>query len=70
MFDRRFGAEVRCTPPVVSLMQRDTVRYAKRQWTWFSSEPDIRWIDVDAAGGPPGVAAVVARMLRDEGLTA
>src|SRR5439155_633864 len=33
-------------------MQRDTVRYAKRQWTWFTREPDIEWIDVEAAGSP------------------
>ncbi len=30
----------------VRLMQRDTVRYAKRQGTWFAREPGIEWIDV------------------------
>ena len=54
----------------VRLMQRDTARYAKRQWTWFSAEPDVRWIDVDAAGGVAGVAAGIERMLEDEGLSA
>src|SRR5207249_2062219 len=38
------------------LMQRDTVRYAKRQWTWFSREPGIEWIDVEKAGGADGTA--------------
>ena len=40
-------------------MQRDTVRYAKRQMTWFRREPDIEWIDVEREGGPEGVAALV-----------
>jgi tRNA dimethylallyltransferase len=44
-------------------MQRDTVRYAKRQWTWFLREPDIEWIDVDAAGTPAAVAETIARTL-------
>lgn len=38
-------------------MVRDTVRYAKRQLTWFRREPELQWIDVDEAGGPAGVAA-------------
>ena len=33
------------------LMVRDTCRYAKRQMTWFAREPEVRWIDVDQAGG-------------------
>jgi tRNA dimethylallyltransferase len=45
------------------LMQRDTLRYAKRQWTWFQHEPGIEWIDVAAAGGADGVAAVIAAKL-------
>jgi tRNA dimethylallyltransferase len=24
-------------------MKRDTRRYAKRQWTWFKADPEIRW---------------------------
>jgi tRNA dimethylallyltransferase len=41
-------------------MQRDTVRYAKRQWTWFSREPDIQWLDVALCGGPDGIAEILA----------
>ena len=41
-------------------MQRDTTRYAKRQWTWFSREPDIQWLDVALAGGPERVAGLLA----------
>lgn len=47
---------------------RDTTRYAKRQMTWFARDPDIRWLDVDAAGGAAGAAEVVARWAREEGL--
>ena len=43
----------------MALMQRDTVRYARRQLTWFTREPDIEWIDVAAAGGVEAVAAAI-----------
>jgi len=29
----------------VRLMKRDTRRYAKRQLTWFRSEPGVLWRD-------------------------
>jgi len=32
----------------VSVMKRDTRRYAKRQWTWFKADPDIAWLDASA----------------------
>lgn len=47
----------------IRLMTRDTLRYAKRQWTWFAQEPDLRWIDVQAAGGPEGAAETIAKLL-------
>jgi tRNA dimethylallyltransferase len=47
----------------LALMQRDTVRYAKRQLTWFTREPGIEWIDVDAAGGAERVAAAIETRL-------
>lgn len=52
------------------LMQRDTMRYAKRQWTWFAREPDVQWLDIDLIGGPEGAAAVIERRLRQGGLPA
>jgi tRNA dimethylallyltransferase len=52
----------------LELMQRDTVRYAKRQMTWFAREPGIEWIDVSAAGSAEGVAAAIeARLHMTEG---
>jgi tRNA A37 N6-isopentenylltransferase MiaA len=44
-------------------MERDTLRYAKRQWTWFAREPGIQWIDVDAVGGSGAAAEEVERMI-------
>jgi tRNA dimethylallyltransferase len=29
----------------ISQLKRDTRRYAKRQWTWFKADPEIRWRD-------------------------
>jgi tRNA dimethylallyltransferase len=45
------------------LMQRDTVRYAKRQWTWFAREPGIEWIDVETTGGVEATADLIASAL-------
>jgi tRNA dimethylallyltransferase len=52
----------------LALMQRDTVRYAKRQMTWFAREPGIEWVDVAAAGSSDGVASVIeAKLVMTEG---
>jgi tRNA A37 N6-isopentenylltransferase MiaA len=48
-------------------MQRDTLRYARRQWTWFRREPDLTWIDVEAADAAGGVAAAIEARLKQEG---
>jgi len=29
----------------VGQIKRDTRRYARRQWTWFKSDPEVRWWD-------------------------
>lgn len=47
----------------VGLMERETVRYARRQGTWFAREPDIAWIDVHDAGGAAGVAGRIMALL-------
>lgn len=55
-------------PEALRLMQRDTVRYARRQWTWFAREPALSWIDVDAfAGSATAVAAAIEARLKQEG---
>jgi len=41
----------------IRLMQRDTVRYAKRQQTWFAREPGIEWLDVTDDGDVDRIAA-------------
>jgi len=43
----------------LALMQRDTLRYARRQRTWFAREPDLTWIDVTGADEVDGVAAAI-----------
>jgi tRNA dimethylallyltransferase len=50
------------------LMIRDTTRYAKRQMTWFARDPEIRWLDVDGAGGVEGAADTVHKHITQEGL--
>jgi tRNA dimethylallyltransferase len=68
---REFGRVAAGDLPVdeaVRLMQRETLRYARRQWTWFAREPALQWIDVEAAdGGAAGVAAMIEARLKQEG---
>jgi tRNA dimethylallyltransferase len=52
----------------LELMQRETVRYAKRQVTWFAREPGVQWIDVAAAGDAEGIAAAIETQLKTEGI--
>ena len=51
----------------VRFMQRDTVRYAKRQGTWFGREPGIEWIDVTQEPDVTRIAARIERRLRERG---
>jgi len=53
----------------LALMVRDTRRYAKRQMTWFTREPGIRWLDVGETGGPEGAADWIAKEIAREGWT-
>ncbi len=52
----------------VRAMEQETVRYAKRQWTWFAREPGIRWFDVDRVGGAEGAAELIAAMVEQGGV--
>ncbi len=36
----------------VRLIQRNTRHYAKRQFTWWRRDPDIRWVDLSASASP------------------
>ncbi len=49
----------------IRLMQRDTVRYAKRQHTWFAREPDIRWLDITEETDIDDVATKIADWIGD-----
>src|SRR5688572_8817567 len=51
------------------LMQRDTVRYARRQWTWFNREPGIEWLDMKPEAGLEHAAAALEARLAEGGLT-
>jgi len=69
---RPFVLATRARIPVdeaLRLMIRDTTRYAKRQMTWFARDPEIRWLDLDEAGGIDGAAETVLKQITQEGLT-
>lgn len=47
-------------------LERNTRRYAKRQWTWFRADPRIRWLDVDELA-PEEVAERVLEVVKAAG---
>jgi tRNA dimethylallyltransferase len=49
----------------VALMQRETVRYAKRQGTWFAREPGLEWLDVTTSMDADAIAARIQRRLKE-----
>jgi tRNA dimethylallyltransferase len=49
----------------VALMQRETVRYAKRQHTWFAREPGVRWLVVTPSMEGEDIAAGIEQRLRE-----
>lgn len=44
------------TEGALRLAERDTRRYAKRQYTWFRRDGRVRWVDVNKLGGPRAAA--------------
>ena len=54
-------------PEAVRMMQRDTKRYAKRQWTWFRREP-VHWVEVGES--LETVVAVIKESIESQGLLA
>ena len=53
----------------IRLMQRDTVRYAKRQGTWFAREPGIEWLDVTEAPDPARIAGRIEARIQRGGVS-
>jgi tRNA dimethylallyltransferase len=52
----------------VRLMQRETLRYARRQGTWFAREPGIEWMDLTDATNVETTARRIERRIRERGL--
>jgi tRNA dimethylallyltransferase len=40
-------------------MFRRTRQYAKRQWTWFKHQHEVKWIDLKQTGGPEGAVQII-----------
>jgi tRNA dimethylallyltransferase len=40
----------------ITLLKRDTRRYAKRQFTWFRREPESCWVDITGIDQPEEIA--------------
>ena len=45
----------------ISLLKRDTRRYAKRQFTWFRREADAVWVDITGLDRPEDIAARIKK---------
>ncbi|MBI3616524.1 MAG: tRNA (adenosine(37)-N6)-dimethylallyltransferase MiaA [Candidatus Omnitrophica bacterium] len=53
-------------PMTVSLIKRNTRRYAKRQLAWFRADPRIQWLDVDGKGPEALTAHILDRIRWNE----
>ena len=47
----------------ITLLKRDTRRYAKRQFTWFRREPDACWVDVTGIDQPGEIAERIKKYI-------
>lgn len=45
----------------VTLLKRDTRRFAKRQFTWFRREPEATWVDITGLQDPGDIAARIKK---------
>jgi tRNA dimethylallyltransferase len=52
----------------VRAMERETVRYVRRQWTWFAREPGVTWIDIGTMPDASGAATIIEGMLKERGI--
>src|SRR5262249_3004976 len=49
----------------VAQMQRETLRYARRQGTWFAREPAIEWLGVTTSMDAEAIAALIEGRLAE-----
>jgi len=45
----------------ITLLKRDTRRYAKRQFTWFRREPEACWVDITGVTQPEEIAGRIKK---------
>jgi tRNA dimethylallyltransferase len=53
----------------VRLIKRNSKRYAKRQFTWFSKEEGLRWVDITGIQDPEKAVGKILPVLRAEGIS-
>ena len=52
----------------ISLIKRDTRRFAKRQLTWFRREPDVQWIDKSLFASEDDILRDMIRLLEEKNI--
>jgi tRNA dimethylallyltransferase len=52
----------------MDLVKRNSRHYAKRQITWFKSEADIRWYEIENSEQIPGIASKIIQLYLDKNL--
>ena len=52
----------------ITLLKRDTRRFAKRQLTWFRRERDVVWLDKGGLGSDEGVVDEMVRVMGEKGV--
>lgn len=49
----------------VALVKRNSRRYAKRQFTWFRTEPGVAWVDITGINETEEIFGMIVACLRD-----
>ena len=47
----------------VTLLKRDTKRFAKRQFTWFRREPEAQWVDITGLENPGEIVKQIKKTI-------
>jgi tRNA dimethylallyltransferase len=48
----------------IDLIKQNTRRYAKRQLTWFRSEPETHWIDMQIHNSASAAEVIAASLVK------
>lgn len=61
-------ADLYCVDEAIRLVKKRTKIYAKRQFTWFRKEKDIKWFDITGNSDPEMISEKIINALKNYGI--